>query len=96
MFRDIAKKVGQQDIYKMLLFLPEKISRKELFERLPEQRNWLELKFANHKDPGYYDLRGVTLFGITTLVRLLQPESVKSPIHPILLGMVMLVRPLKP
>ena len=68
-FRDIAKKVSQKDIYKMLLFLPEKITRDELLKRLPEQREWLELKFANHNDPGFYDLRGVTLFGITECYR---------------------------
>ncbi len=68
-FRDIARNVTQKDVYNILLFLPEKITRNQLLELLPEQKDWLETKFSNHADPGYYDLRGVTLFGITECYR---------------------------
>lgn len=68
-FRDIAKNVSQKDIYKILLSLPEKITRSELIDLLPEHKERLEKIFANHNDPGFYDLRGVTLFGITECYR---------------------------
>jgi N-acetylgalactosamine kinase len=68
-FRDIARNVSQKDVYEMLLFLPEKITREKLYELLPEEKDRLKRMFSNHVDPGFYDLRGVTMFGITECYR---------------------------
>lgn len=68
-FRDIAKNIPKAEIYKILLELPEKLTRQELLSLLPENQERLERIFANHKDPGAYDVRGVAMFGITECYR---------------------------
>ncbi len=67
--RDAAAIRPYSDIYKMLKRLPEKATREEILELLPENRKRLEQIFSSHADPGIYDLRGVALFGISECAR---------------------------
>ena len=68
-FRELAEVVPQADIYRMLEQLPEHATRKELTELLPTQGERLAKIFATHSDPGSYDLRSVTLYGISECAR---------------------------
>jgi galactokinase len=56
-------------IYKILLHLPEKITREELRELLPADR--LQPLFESHKEPadGIYPIRGVVLYGLAECER---------------------------
>ncbi len=68
-FRDIAKVPTHAEIYDMLLSLPVRMSRSEIFSALPGHRASLERIFSNHSDPGFYAVRGVALFGISECMR---------------------------
>ncbi|MBQ7651010.1 MAG: hypothetical protein IJS15_08620, partial [Victivallales bacterium] len=68
-FRELAEVTPQNDIYRMLKMIPEKVTREELRELLPTQRERLERLYATHSDPGCYDLRAVALYGISECVR---------------------------
>ena len=67
-FRDIAK-LPDDKIYEILIDLPEVVDRKTIIHKLPERAEKLERIFATHKDPGRYNLRGVTLFGVSECQR---------------------------
>ena len=67
--RDVSRIRPYSKIYEMLKVLPEKITREEIKNLLPEYIKTIEVIFKNHKDPGYYDLRGVSLFGISECAR---------------------------
>jgi N-acetylgalactosamine kinase len=56
-------------IYKILLHLPEKITRAELCKLIPAEQ--LKPLFANHAEPedGIYPLRGVVLYGLAECER---------------------------
>ncbi|MBO4277901.1 MAG: NTP transferase domain-containing protein, partial [Clostridia bacterium] len=68
-FRDIAKIRPYSKIYEMLKALPETITRGGAKALLPEYRETLERIFATHADPVVYELRGVTLYGVSECVR---------------------------
>ncbi|MBT4814587.1 MAG: NTP transferase domain-containing protein [Lentisphaerae bacterium] len=62
--------VNASDVYRALTFLPENPSRLELREMLSgSDRERAEQLFATHADIGPYDLRGVTLYGISECIR---------------------------
>lgn len=67
--RDVAKVRPYSDIYRMLKALPEKLGREEVVMLLPEYKNEVERILATHADVGAYDLRGVSLFGISECAR---------------------------
>ncbi len=67
-FRDIAG-LKPKDIYKILLALPEKATRAEIFEMLPNSHKRLNEIFDTHSGIEEYDLRGVTLYGISECLR---------------------------
>lgn len=62
-------KVRSGEIYRALMLLPERATRKQLIKLLPEQKSRLDRLFDTHADLGSYDLRGVTLFGISECTR---------------------------
>ncbi len=68
-FRDIAEVRPFSSIYRMLKVLPEAATREELVKALPEYSARIAQIFASHADPGYYDLRGVTMFGVAECLR---------------------------
>ncbi len=68
-FRDLASIRPHADIYRILRRLPEKATRAELRELLPDSGARLDEIFATHADPGSYALRGVALFGISECAR---------------------------
>ena len=68
-FRDLAKIRPYSEIYKMLLTVPETMTRGGLKALLPEYKDQLERTFSTHADPGVYDLRGVALYGISECIR---------------------------
>lgn len=68
-FRDIAKIRPYSEIYNILKSIPETMTRGGLKALLPEYREQLERIFANHADPYVYELRGVSLYGISECVR---------------------------
>ena len=68
-FRDIAEIRPYSAIYKMLKVLPEAATREELVKALPEYSARIAQIFASHADPGFYDLRGVTMFGVAECLR---------------------------
>ena len=68
-FRDIAKVRPYSKIYNMLSAIPETITRATLKMMLPEYADRINQIFQSHADPGVYDLRGVSLYGISECVR---------------------------
>ncbi len=71
--RDLAPdhlKVEPADIYRALAELPEQPTRRDLAATLhPDSHERMQRLFDTHADPGTYDLRGVTLFGISECMR---------------------------
>lgn len=53
----------------MIESLPETITRGGIKALLPEYKDRLDEIFANHKDPQVYELRNVTLYGISECER---------------------------
>ncbi len=68
-FRDLAKIRPYSTVYKMIESLPETITRGGIKALLPEYKQRLNEIFANHKDPQVYELRNVTLYGISECER---------------------------
>ena len=68
-FRELAEVTPQADIYRMLEQIPEYVTRQELLELLPTQHERLKKIIASHAEPSCYDLRAVTLYGISECVR---------------------------
>ena len=68
-FRDIVSCGDAQEVKRMLLSIPAKVTRDELFGLLPESHAKLNEIFATHADPGEYDLFGTSLFGVSEIVR---------------------------
>lgn len=68
-FRDLAKVRPCSKIYRMLKKIPEIATREEIANLLPEYENRVQEVFKTHVDPGQYELRGVTLYGISECVR---------------------------
>ncbi len=61
---------GESDIYRMLLEIPQFMSREELSSALSkEHEDLIEANFASHRDPGCYKVRGVLLFGLGEILR---------------------------
>ncbi len=67
-FRDLAA-LPAEDIYKILLGLPEQATREELLEMLPSSKGRLQELFGTHNGIETYDLRGVALYGISECLR---------------------------
>ena len=68
-FRDLAKIRPYSEVYKMLVSLPETVTRGGIKALLPEYRQRLKEIFATHKDPVVYELRNVAFFGISECER---------------------------
>ena len=68
-FRDISKVRPYSEIYKILSAIPETVTRGSIKMLLPEHSDRLSQIFMSHEDPGVYDLRGVTLYGVSECVR---------------------------
>ncbi|MBQ4226868.1 MAG: hypothetical protein II697_01580, partial [Clostridia bacterium] len=68
-FRDLAAIRPYSKIYTILKSLPETMTRSGIKALLPEYANELERLFATHSDPVVYELRAVTLYGISECVR---------------------------
>lgn len=68
-FRDIAKIRPCSEIYKILKAIPETMTRGGLKAFLPEYKDRVNQIFQSHADPGVYDLRAVSLYGISECVR---------------------------
>lgn len=77
-FRDLAKIRPYSEIYRMLKSIPETMTRGGLKALLPEYREQLERIFANHADPQVYELRGVSLYGISECAR---AEKLMDALH---------------
>jgi N-acetylgalactosamine kinase len=61
---------GESDIYRMLLEIPQFMSREEFGAALSkEHEDLMEANFASHRDPGRYEVRGVLLFGLAEILR---------------------------
>lgn len=71
--RDLNEKTlacDTADIYRMLLKVPEFMTRDEFAKTLSsDHKNLIESNFATHQDPGQYNVRGVLLFGIAEILR---------------------------
>ncbi len=67
-FRDLAE-LDSQQIYKILLSLPELATRDELFALLPNSHKRLNELFDTHTGIEEYELRGVALYGISECMR---------------------------
>ena len=62
--------VAPADIYRALSGLPERPTRAQLMALIPRSEHArMEGIFATHANQGGYDLRGVTLFGISECIR---------------------------
>jgi len=58
------------DIYRMLLKIPERMTRKEFRDILSrEHRQMMEENFATHSEPEFYHPRRVLLYGIAEIIR---------------------------
>lgn len=67
--RDAALLRRVSDVYRILKRLPERATRREILELLPENEERIQQLFSSHADPGTYDLRGTALFGISECAR---------------------------
>ena len=68
-FRDIARISSNKKIYELIKSLKQNVTREEILKDLPEYNEKILKLFDTHKDPGVYDLRGVTLYGVSECVR---------------------------
>ncbi len=68
-FRDLAKIRPYSEVYEMIATLPETITRGGIKALLPEYKQRLNEIFSNHKDPKVYELRNVTLYGVSECER---------------------------
>lgn len=68
-FRDLAAIRPYSKIYTMLKSLPETMTRSGIKALLPEYEQELNRLFSTHADPMVYELRAVTLYGISECVR---------------------------
>lgn len=68
-FRDIASISPYSKIYEMLKSLKQYVTRDEILKDLPEYKDKILALFETHKEPCYYDLRGVALYGVSECVR---------------------------
>lgn len=68
-FRDIAKVKPFSQIYKMLLAIPETVTKEQMLSLIPEQKEKIERICAGHKTPDCYEIRGVALYGLSECVR---------------------------
>lgn len=68
-FRDIANIRPYSKIYEILKTIPETVTRGAIKALLPEYKERINQIFSTHKDPGVYDLRGVSLYGISECER---------------------------
>ena len=68
-FRDIANITPNSKIYEMIKSLKQKVTREEILKDLPEYKEQILALFETHKEPNYYDLRGVTLYGVSECAR---------------------------
>jgi len=58
------------DIYRMLLKVPEYMSRSDFKNMLSkEYREMMETNFATHSEPEHYNVRGVLLYGAAETIR---------------------------
>ena len=61
---------GTSDIYRLLLKVPETMTRKDFENTLScEYQQLMETNFSSHDDPGLYQVRGVLLFGAAECLR---------------------------
>lgn len=70
--KDINQKhlgVSQSRIYKMLLAIPQYMTRDEVFAALPEYREDLERIMRSHEPPERYEIRSTMLYGIAECQR---------------------------
>ena len=67
--RDLAKIEPASEVYRMLLKVPERTTRQQILELIPDDEKRIHKLFSSHADPGEYDLRGVALYGISECVR---------------------------
>lgn len=67
--RDLAQIEPASEVYRMLLKVPEKATRQAVLNLIPDDEKKIRKLFANHADPGEYDLRGVALYGISECAR---------------------------
>lgn len=77
---DIIENLTDEEIYKLLLVLPENISRNNLLKELPDYKNELQKQFQTHNEPeNGYDIRGVCTYGISECKRAkILPEVIKK------------------
>lgn len=61
--------VSTADIYRALARLPMRATRAQLRRLLPNDSERLDRLFGTHRDLGGYDLRGITLYGISEVLR---------------------------
>ncbi len=67
---DVVECLDQQQIYRLLQSLPERITRQELLKQLPEDHDLLRQQFATHEEPeGDYQIRLVIAYGISEAER---------------------------
>ena len=58
------------DIYRLLMKVPERMTRKEIIATLSsEHKTLIDTNFASHNEPAYYPVRGVLLFGAAEIMR---------------------------
>ena len=58
------------DIYRMLLKIPQSMTRKDFRTMLSSEHNEIiETNFSTHSEPKYYNVRGVLLFGAAEIAR---------------------------
>jgi len=61
---------SMSDIYRMLLKIPQLMTRKDFRTMLSSEYNEIiETNFSTHSEPKYYNVRGVLLFGAAEIVR---------------------------
>ncbi len=68
-FRDLAKVRPYSKIYDILKSIPETMTRGGIKMMLPEYSDRIKQIFMSHADPEVYDLRAVSLYGISECVR---------------------------
>jgi N-acetylgalactosamine kinase len=67
---DVIECLDQVQIYKLIEYIPEYMTRKKLLEQLPEEQDLLKRQFATHDEPDHpYPVRLVIIYGLAECKR---------------------------
>jgi len=75
--QDIVENLPEEEIFRLLLRLPRRISRRQLLTELPDQADELQKQFATHAEPEHeYPVRAVLTYGLAENSRAMRLKDI--------------------